>query len=313
MKERPNLLKKKQWAQTFREEILQYQSLFLVNPKGVNAHEDRIIRRRIKEIKGKYKLVKNRVFGFAIQGTPFEQLSDHLKDMTAIVYHEDGVELSKVIQSLVREIPELEFKAGVIEGYYFPKERLSSIANLPPRPVLLGQLLGTFRAPAQQFVSLISTPLRQFLSLLEQIKEKRPQTPEGGESMSELTKEQVIEYLSNLSVMEIVDLVKELEERWGVQAAAAMPVAVAGMAAAGQEVQEEEKEVKYRVVVKDAGQQKVQAIKVLRELFDVGLKEAKGMLEGLPKTIKEDITREEADDIATKLAQVGVTVEVETM
>ena len=133
--------------------------------------------------------------------------------------------------------------------------------------------------------------------------------------MAQLKKEQVIEYLSNLTVTQLMDLVKDLESAWGVEAAAAMPMAMPGMIPApGQETEEggEEKQITYKVVITDAGQQKVQLIKALREIFpDLGLKDAKAMVDQLPKVIKEGLPREEADELKEKLSAAGATVEVE--
>ena len=130
--------------------------------------------------------------------------------------------------------------------------------------------------------------------------------------MVDITREQVIEYLSNLTVTQLVELVKELEERWGVQAAAAVPMAVPGVAGAPAPQPEEEKVITYSVVIKDAGQQKVQLIKAIREIFpDLGLKEAKALVDAAPKTIKENLSREEAEELKKKLEQAGATVDIE--
>ncbi|MCS7313449.1 MAG: 50S ribosomal protein L7/L12 [Acidobacteria bacterium] len=129
--------------------------------------------------------------------------------------------------------------------------------------------------------------------------------------MAELTKEQVIEYLSGLTVTQLVELVKDLEQRWGVQAVTAVPMAVPAAGGVAPAAVEEEKVITYSVVIKDAGQQKVQLIKVLREIFpELGLKEAKALVDAAPKTIKEGLTREEAEDLKKKLEQAGATVEI---
>lgn len=124
--------------------------------------------------------------------------------------------------------------------------------------------------------------------------------------MSEITKEQVVDYLSNLSVMDIAALTKDLEEKWGVSAA---PVAVAGVGpAAVADVPEEPTE--FDVILKGFGAKKIQVIKTLRELTSLGLKEAKDLVEAAPKPVKEGISKEEADDVAKKLIEAGGEVEV---
>lgn len=311
---RPNQLKKQAWVENLRKELEQAKAMFLIDPRGIRAHEDAQIRRRLKQHQARYQLVKNRLAMRAIEGTPFEPLKDYLRDMTAISLHTDGVELAKLVKEISKEFSHFHFRAAIVDGQLFTEKQLDFLANLPPREVLLAQLLGTIGGPPRKLVRLLAMPMILFLSLLNQVKEKRPETSEGGDSMAEITKEQVIEYLSNLTVTQLVELVKELEEAWGVEAAAAMPVAAVGAmpgAAAGAEAAEE-KQVTYKVVITDAGQQKVQLIKALREIFpDLGLKEAKAMVDQLPKAIKEGLTREEAEELKEKLTAVGATVEIQ--
>lgn len=126
--------------------------------------------------------------------------------------------------------------------------------------------------------------------------------------MSEIGQEQVIEYLSNLTVMQIADLTKKLEEKWGVSAA---PVAIAGAVAGGAPAQaQEEAPTEFKVELADSGAQKIQVIKVVRELTGLGLKEAKDLVEAVPKVIKEGVSKEEADSIKGKLEAVGAKIVV---
>ncbi|ANB61727.1 50S ribosomal protein L7/L12 [Anoxybacteroides amylolyticum] len=120
-----------------------------------------------------------------------------------------------------------------------------------------------------------------------------------------MTKEQIIEAVKNMTVLELNDLVKAIEEEFGVTAAA--PVVVAGGAAAG-EVAEEKTE--FDVILKDGGAQKIKVIKVVRELTGLGLKEAKDLVDNTPKPVKEGISKEEAEEIKAKLEEAGAVVEV---
>ena len=129
--------------------------------------------------------------------------------------------------------------------------------------------------------------------------------------MANLTQDQVIEYLSNLSVMDIAKLTKTLEEKWGVKAA---PVAIAGAAApaaggdgaAAKAVEQTE----FTVILSVAGTNKIQVIKAIREITNLGLKEAKELVDGAPKVIKESVSKQEAEDIKKKITEAGGTVEV---
>ena len=121
-----------------------------------------------------------------------------------------------------------------------------------------------------------------------------------------MTKEQIIEAVKGMSVLELNDLVKACEEEFGVSAAA--PVAVAAAPAAAAAVEEEKTE--FDAILAVVGDQKIKVIKVVRELTGLGLKEAKDLVDGAPKPLKEAVTKEEAEEIKTKLAEVGATVEI---
>ena len=127
--------------------------------------------------------------------------------------------------------------------------------------------------------------------------------------MAEVTRDQVVDFLSNMPVIQLAELVKELETKWGVSAA---PVAVAavggGGGAAPAAVAEEQTE--FNVILADAGANKINVIKAVREITALGLKEAKDLVEGAPKPIKEAIPKDEALAIQKKFADVGAKVEI---
>ncbi|WP_019157076.1 50S ribosomal protein L7/L12 [Robertmurraya massiliosenegalensis] len=120
-----------------------------------------------------------------------------------------------------------------------------------------------------------------------------------------MTKEQIIEAVKNMTVLELNDLVKAIEEEFGVTAAA--PVAVMGGAAAGGAAEEK---TEFDVVLASAGDQKIKVIKVVREITGLGLKEAKELVDNTPKPVKEGASKEEAEEIKAKLEEVGAGVEV---
>ncbi len=125
--------------------------------------------------------------------------------------------------------------------------------------------------------------------------------------MSNITKEQVIEWLSSQSVLEIAGLVKDLETKWGVSAAA--PVAAAAAPAAAAAAPAEEK-TEFTVVLLEAGANKIGAIKEVRAITGLGLKEAKDLVEGAPKPVKEGVSKQEAEEIKKKLEAAGAKVEL---
>ena len=127
--------------------------------------------------------------------------------------------------------------------------------------------------------------------------------------MADLTKDQVVDYLSNLPVIQIAELIKTLEDKWGVKAA---PVAVAGPAAAGgaAPAAAAEEKTEFNIELKDAGANKINVIKVVREITGLGLKEAKDLVDGAPQTVKAGVSKDEANTIKTKLEEQGAAVEV---
>ena len=126
--------------------------------------------------------------------------------------------------------------------------------------------------------------------------------------MAEITRDQVVDFLSNLPVIQIAELVKELETKWGVSAAPVMVAGGGGGGAAPAAAVEEKTE--FTVVLADGGANKINVIKAVREITALGLKEAKDLVEGAPKPIKENIGKEEAEDIKKKLEAAGAKVEV---
>ena len=121
-----------------------------------------------------------------------------------------------------------------------------------------------------------------------------------------MSKEEIIEAVKSMTVVELSELVKAIEEEFGVSAvAAAAPAAGAGAAAAAEE------KTSFNVVLKDAGDQKIKVIKVVRDATGLGLKEAKELVDGAPKTVKENVAKEEAEELKAKFEEVGATVELQ--
>jgi large subunit ribosomal protein L7/L12 len=129
--------------------------------------------------------------------------------------------------------------------------------------------------------------------------------------MADVTKEQVVDFLSKMSVLDLAALTKELEEKWGVKAA---PVAVAAAgaapAAAGGAAAPAAEQTEFTVTLKDAGSNKIGVIKAVREVTNLGLKEAKDLVDGAPKTVKEGVSKADAETIKKKLEEAGAKVEI---
>jgi len=126
--------------------------------------------------------------------------------------------------------------------------------------------------------------------------------------MSDLTKDQVIDFLSNLTILQVKELTDELEEKWGVSAAAA--VAVAAPAAGGEAASAAEEQTEFDVILTEAGAKKIAVIKVVRGITGLGLKEAKAVVDEAPKAIKEAVSKAEAEDIQKQVEEAGGKVEL---
>jgi large subunit ribosomal protein L7/L12 len=126
--------------------------------------------------------------------------------------------------------------------------------------------------------------------------------------VSKLTKEEFFSHLDSLTVLELADYIKEFETRYGISAAAAIPMAAAAPAG---EVKAEEVKTEFAVVLKSAGDKKINVIKVVREVTSLGLKEAKDLVDGAPKTVKEGLPKDEAEALKKKFEEVGAVVELQ--
>jgi large subunit ribosomal protein L7/L12 len=127
--------------------------------------------------------------------------------------------------------------------------------------------------------------------------------------MADLTRDQVIDWLSNRTIIELAEITKALEEKWGVSAAAPV-MAVAAPGAGGGAAPAAVEQTEFSVVLKGAGDKKIQVIKVVRELTGLGLKEAKEMVDGAPSTVKEGLSKDDAEGLKKKLEEAGASVEL---
>jgi large subunit ribosomal protein L7/L12 len=186
---------------------------------------------------------------------------------------------------------------------------------LPPADQLRGRVFGMIVSPLQRTVNILSAPLASLARLIEArrtlLEEEGGEAAAGGENMA--TIDDLVKDLGDLKVLDLANLVKRLEEEWGVSAAAvAAPVAV-GAAAGGDGAAAAapvEAQTEFDVVLKDFGAKKIEVIKVVRELTNLGLKEAKDLVEAAPKPVLEGVAKDAADAAAGKLRDAGATVDV---
>ena len=128
--------------------------------------------------------------------------------------------------------------------------------------------------------------------------------------MSDITREQVVDFLSNMPVIQLSDLIKTLEDKWGVKAAPAAVAIAAGAGPAAAAAAPAEEQTEFNVELKEAGANKIAVIKVVREITGLGLKEAKDLVEGAPKTVKEGVAKADAQEMKKKLEDAGAKAEL---
>lgn len=136
------------------------------------------------------------------------------------------------------------------------------------------------------------------------------ETAKAKKGKTKLTKEEFFGHLDSLTVLELSDYIKEFEERYGISAAA-VPMAAPGAAAPQAEARAEEEKTEFTVVLKSVGDKKINVIKTVREVTHLGLKEAKDLVDSAPKPVKENVSKEEAEEIKAKFEEVGATVELQ--
>ncbi len=302
----PTVEKEKQVAE-LRERFSRAVSVVGADYRGVKAGDMDAIRAKLRVEKVELKIAKNRLARIAAKGTQFEAMAEKFTGPVSLAFsYESDVAAAKLVSEFAKNEKSLVLLCGVVGGQYYGADQIKRIGGLPGKNVLRAMLLSTMMGGPRSFVSVLNGALRQFAYLLNALKEKKENNPEsiGGQEMSNVTSEDIKSYLNNLSVLQLVELTKSLEEAWGVSAAAPAAVAVAGPAAAAEEKTE------FTVVLANAGDKKIQVIKVVREITGLGLKEAKDLVDGAPKTVKEKIKKDEADKLKKLLEESGATVEI---
>ncbi len=300
----------------FVEKLQKSKGFVVTTYMGLDAGQMTSLRRRIKQERAELKVIKNTLFARALQHVGYNgELVQRLKGPLAVIFgYDDPVTAPKVIHNLCKDYEALSPLWGIIEGQLYEAQQLEAIATLPSREELLAQVAGYLLAPIYSFVGLINAVLWEFTAVLEAVIEKQGGIAEqGGSQMAATTKvQELFEALKGLTLLELKQLADMLKEEFGVTAAAPVAVAAAPTAAPTAEAAPAEEKTEFKVILKAAGDQKLQVIKAVREVVPgLGLKEAKDLVEGAPSVLRESVSKEEAQKIKEKLEAVGATVEIE--
>jgi large subunit ribosomal protein L7/L12 len=287
----------------------------LTEYRGLSVAELQDLRGRLRPAGVEYVVAKNTLARFAAERTGRTGIIPDLVGPTAIAFGSDPVATAKALQDYTRVNRTFLLKAALLGDQRIDPKEVEHLATLPPHDVLRGRVFGMIVSPLQMTVSILSAPLASLARLLaarrEQLEENLGgEAASGGEDMASV--DELVQNLGDLKVLDLANLVKRLEEEWGVSAAAvAAPAAAAASggdgAAAAAPV---EAQTEFDVVLKDFGAKKIEVIKVVRELTNLGLKEAKDLVEAAPKSVLEAVARDAADAAAGKLRDAGATVDV---
>ena len=280
---------------------------------GMPVNQVTQLRHKLRDAQAELKVVKNSLAARAAEGTSLLPVVSLFKGQVAVVIgYDDPVLPAKILRDFIKHEKcdeKILWRGGVIEGKALEPAQLIATADLPSKEVLLSMLLSAMQGPLRGMAGVLQGILRGFAAVLLAIQDKKKGEGEMAATEAKLSKEDILGAVESMTVLELSELVKGFEEKFGVTAAA--PVAVAAPAAGDAGAQAVEEKDAFDVVLAGApADKKIQVIKVVREITGLGLKEAKDLVEGAPKPVKEGAAKDEAETIKKKLADVGATVEV---
>jgi len=280
---------------------------------GLPVNDITELRKQLRGASAEFKVVKNTLAARAVDGTTLAGAKPYFKGpMALMIGYDDPVLPTKILRDFIKgekREEKIKIAVGVLDGKLVQAAQIAAVANLPSKPVLLSMLLSAMQGPVRGLVYTLNGVLEQFVRVLSAIQGTKKGDSAMSATQSKLSKDEFIAAIEGMSVLELSELVKGLETRFGVTAAA--PVAVAAAPAAGGAAAAAEEKTSFDVILASApADKKIQIIKVVRELTSLGLKEAKDLVEGAPKPVKTGVAKEESDTMKKKLEESGAKVEI---
>jgi large subunit ribosomal protein L7/L12 len=261
-------------------------------------------------------VTKNTLARSAAERSGRAGMVEDLQGPTAIAFGTDAVATAKALQDYARVNRIFVLKSALLGDRRLSAKDLEQLASLPSPEQLRGRVFGMIVSPLQSMVTVLSAPLAGLARVVEAHRKQLEEdsgAEQGEGTTSMATIDELVESLGELKVLDLANLVKALEDKWGVSAAAVAAPAV-GVAAPGADgaaaAAPAEAQTEFDVVLKDFGAKKIEVIKVVRELTNLGLKEAKDLVEAAPKPVLEGVAKDAADAAAGKLREAGATVDV---
>lgn len=280
---------------------------------GLPVNQVTELRRQLRGAKAEYRVVKNTLAARAVEGTAIAGVKAQFKGPLGVVIgYDDPVLPTKVLRDFIgaeKRDEKMRIMVGVLEGKVVQPAELAAVAKLPKKEVLIAMLLSAMQGPIRGVVYTLNAVLSKFVRVIAAIQDKKKGEGDMSATTSKLSQEELIKAIESMSVLDLAELVKGLETRFGVTAAA--PVAMAAAPAAGAAAAPAEEKTAFDVILASVpADKKIQVIKVVRELTSLGLKEAKDLVEGAPKPVKTGVAKEESDTMKKKLEESGAKVEI---
>ena len=284
----------------------------LTETVGLTSNEATELRRQLRGAHAELKVVKNTLAMLAADGTPMAGIKEHFKGALSVaIGYDDPALPAKILRDFIakeKRDKKMRITVGMVDGNVFDAARIKAVAELPSRPVLLAMLLSAMQGPVRGIMFTLSGVMRKFIGVIVAVQEKKKGEGEMPTAEGKLTQEEILKAIDVMPVLELSELVKTMESRYGVTAAA--PVAAGAAAGGGAAAAPAEEKTAFDVILTSAGDKKIQVIKVVREVTNLGLKEAKDLVEAAPKPVKTGLTKEEAETIKKKLEEQGAKTEI---
>jgi large subunit ribosomal protein L7/L12 len=281
---------------------------------GLEVNHVTELRRQLRGVKAEFTVMKNTLAARAVEGTRIVAAKPHFKGPLAVLIgYDDPAVATKILRDFIKaekREEKMKITVGVLDGNLLQAEQLLAVASLPSKAVLISMLLSAMQGPARGLVYALSGLMRGLVGVLAAIQDKKKGEGDMATAEGKLSQEEFIKAIEGMSVLELSELVKGLETRFGVTAAAPVAIAAPGAGGGAAAAAVEEKTSFDVILASAAADKKIQVIKVVRELTSLGLKEAKDLVEGAPKPVKTGVTKEEADTMKKKLEESGGKVEV---
>ena len=283
------------------EKLKEYPHFYLVDVTGLNAGATSKLRRECFKNEIKMVVVKNTLLhkAFEASDVDFEPLYASLKGSTAVLFCNTANVPAKLLKNYLKEgVPALK-AAYAEESIYVGADKLEELAALKSKNEVIAEIVALLQSPAKNVVSALQSGAHTIHGVLKTLGER----PEMADIKA------IAEELVNLTVKEVNELATVLKDEYGIEPAAAAVAVAAGPAAGGAAAEAEEK-TSFDVVLAEVGGAKLQVVKAVKEACGLGLKEAKDLVDGAPSTLKEGLSKDEAENLKKAIEEAGAKVEL---